>query len=118
MRICPLPSTDAIGLKPAGADGPARADRRSGRCSQSGVRNERTPFSVPGGAHSCTHLVTKNRQHFVQGTSDSVMEAACGLHNRRVEKRQRRRKTQQNPTKTLFRKQCFVLLLEPIRRLT
>ena len=28
-----------------------------------------------------------------EGVSDSVMEAACGLHHLRVEKRQRRRKT-------------------------
>ena len=29
----------------------------------------------------------------VEGVSDAVMEAACGLHNLRVEKRPRRRKT-------------------------
>ena len=28
-----------------------------------------------------------------EGTSDSVMEVACGLHNVRIEKRQRRRGT-------------------------
>jgi hypothetical protein len=38
-------------------------------------------------------IVKEVLRNTTAGTSDAVMEAACGLHNVRVKKRQRRRRT-------------------------
>ena len=42
-------------------------------------------------------IVQDALRNTAEDTSDSVMEAACGLHNLRVQKRQRQPKTQRNP---------------------
>jgi len=62
-----------------------RANRKLGRVR---VRVEH----ALAGVKRC-RIVKEALRNTAEGTSDAVMEVACGLHNVRVKKRQRRRKT-------------------------
>src|SRR4051794_15534606 len=74
--------------KPRGGELTA-AEKRTNR--KLGLIRVRVEHALAG-VKRC-RIVKDVLRNTAEDVSDSVMEAACGLHNLRVEKRQRRRKT-------------------------
>src|SRR4051812_27319697 len=83
---------------------PARRKKkpRGGELTEAEKRTNRKLGSIRvrvehalAGVKRC-RIVKDVLRNTADGTSDSVMEAACGLHNLRVQERRRTRKTERN----------------------